>query len=373
MPAARTLLVFWDRSGDAAARDTQAEAMFSVCQSLSEQGYAYQLGWPEGGTARFAEAGSTEELLRDLPLLLRGGAEPLQETGALRGFGKILYFTASPKPGLAQPDGGCGAGPAAVRRAGAAGCPLHLLYQRELCCRAAAAGALSMKRTNGFQLERAPAGGQTLPPWAAALCGGLCAAGALTLLAGPFPVLPAWAALLLGLLLGAGLALLPQRAWLTPALCCAAALFCLCAYAPVTAGLRQLADCVRRWLTARTGYIYLTSSGGMRQGLWAFLPLGFLSALASGRCARRGSVWFAAVSLPLAAVGCAIGLFPSCWGLLLLAGGMTALLLFRTDRGTDGGPAACGLPAAQRAARTSLPARERGRGGAGPRAACTAL
>lgn len=98
MPAARTLLVFWDRSGDAAARDAQAEAMFSVCQSLSEQGYAYQLGWPEGGTARFAEAGSTEELLRDLPLLLRGGAEPLQETGALRGFGKILYFTASPDP-----------------------------------------------------------------------------------------------------------------------------------------------------------------------------------------------------------------------------------------------------------------------------------
>ena len=139
-----------------------------------------------------------------------------------------------------------------------------------------------MKRTNGFQLERAPAGGQTLPPWAAALCGGLCAAGALTLLAGSFPVLPAWAALLLGLLLGAGLALLPQRAWLTPALCGAAALFCLCAFAPVTAGLRQLADCVRRWLTARTGYIYLTSSGGMRQGLWAFLPLGFLSALASG-------------------------------------------------------------------------------------------
>ena len=36
-------------------------------------------------------------------------------------------------------------------------------------------------------------------------------------------MLPAWAALLLGLLLGAGLALLPQRAWLTPALCGAAA------------------------------------------------------------------------------------------------------------------------------------------------------
>lgn len=92
-----------------------------------------------------------------------------------------------------------------------------------------------MKRTNGFQLERAPAGGRTLPPWAAALCGGLCAAGTLTLLAGSFSVLPAWAALLLGLLLGAGLALLPQRAWLTPALCGAAVLFCLCAHAPVTA------------------------------------------------------------------------------------------------------------------------------------------
>ena len=41
--------------------------------------------------------------------------------------------------------------------------------------------------------------------------------------------------------------------------------------------------------------------------------------------------------------------------------------------GTDGGPAACGLPAAQRAARTSLHARERGSGSAGQRAACTAL
>ena len=46
----------------------------------------------------FSYSGSTEELLRNLPLLLRGGAEPLQETGALRGFGKILYFTASPDP-----------------------------------------------------------------------------------------------------------------------------------------------------------------------------------------------------------------------------------------------------------------------------------
>ena len=80
-----------------------------------------------------------------------------------------------------------------------------------------------MKRTNGFQMERGPAGRRALPPWAAALSGGLCAAGTLTLLAGSFPVLPAWAALLLGLLLGAGLALLPQRAWLTPALCGAAA------------------------------------------------------------------------------------------------------------------------------------------------------
>ena len=50
-----------------------------------------------------------------------------------------------------------------------------------------------MKRTNGFQLERALAGGQTLPPWAAALCGGVCGAEALTRLAGSFPVLPAWA------------------------------------------------------------------------------------------------------------------------------------------------------------------------------------
>ena len=212
-----------------------------------------------------------------------------------------------------------------------------------------------MKRTNGFQLERAPAGGQTLPPWAAALCGGLCAAGALTLLAGIFPVLPAWAALLLGLLLGAGLALLPQRAWLTPALCGAAALFCLCAFAPVTAGLRQLADCVRRWLTARTGYIYLTSSGGMRQGLWARERM--VCGRFAASCGGRLHHWAVPVVLGPAASG----------------GRHDGPAAVPHGPGTDGGPAACGLPAAQRAARTSLPARKRGSGSAGQRAACTAL
>lgn len=117
MPAARTLLVFWDRSGDAAARDGAGGGRVLRLPEPERAGVCLSARLAEGGTVRFAEAGSTEELLRDLPLLLRGGAEPLQETGALRGFGKILYFTASPDPVWRQPDGGCGAGPAAVRRA----------------------------------------------------------------------------------------------------------------------------------------------------------------------------------------------------------------------------------------------------------------
>ena len=95
LPLQRSLLVFWDKTASAAltpdAADALAESVSSVCQSLSEQGYDYQLGWPEGGTAGFAEAGSTEELLRDLPLLLRGGAD-----GALRRSGGERNGSARP-------------------------------------------------------------------------------------------------------------------------------------------------------------------------------------------------------------------------------------------------------------------------------------
>lgn len=98
-PVLRTLLVFWDKQGDAAQLDAQAEVIFTLTQSLSAQGQPYSLGFAApSGELRFLEINTTEDCLAALPMLLRGGAAP----SALRdyalahgavGFGKLLLLS----------------------------------------------------------------------------------------------------------------------------------------------------------------------------------------------------------------------------------------------------------------------------------------
>lgn len=75
LPMARTLLVFWDKTGTTApaVMDVQAEVLSSLCQTLCEMGRAFTLGWTEPEGAVFFPMGDSEALLQTLPMVLRGG------------------------------------------------------------------------------------------------------------------------------------------------------------------------------------------------------------------------------------------------------------------------------------------------------------
>ncbi len=75
LPLQRSLLVFWDKTAadklapDAA--DALAESVSSVCQSLSEAGFAYTLGWSGEGQNVLEEVPDTDRLLALLPRMVR--------------------------------------------------------------------------------------------------------------------------------------------------------------------------------------------------------------------------------------------------------------------------------------------------------------
>ena len=89
LPLQRSLLVFWDKTAadklapDAA--DALAESVSSVCQSLSEAGFAYTLGWSGEGQNVLEEVPDTDRLLALLPRMVRsagaGRAERLSSSG----------------------------------------------------------------------------------------------------------------------------------------------------------------------------------------------------------------------------------------------------------------------------------------------------
>lgn len=92
-PVLRSVLLFWDKRGDGASLDAQAEALFSVSQSLAEQGCAFTLGWGDGEHIRFAQVRSADDLLREMPLLLTSGQTDASWEDSFHGFGKILWFS----------------------------------------------------------------------------------------------------------------------------------------------------------------------------------------------------------------------------------------------------------------------------------------
>lgn len=94
MPVDRSLLIYWNQStGSAPVMDTLAEAVFSLCQALSEQGYTYTLGWPEKGAMQMVAINHMDDLLEHLPLLLHKKEMQEEEDGQFQSYGKIMYFT----------------------------------------------------------------------------------------------------------------------------------------------------------------------------------------------------------------------------------------------------------------------------------------
>lgn len=106
-PAARSLLLLWDKGGDPDALDAQAEALFSVCQALGREGLRFTLGWTAADGLRMVDAvPDAEALFEVLALPLRDAAPEedilaaaLHTHGALH-FGKTVCLCAAVSPVL---------------------------------------------------------------------------------------------------------------------------------------------------------------------------------------------------------------------------------------------------------------------------------
>ena len=108
LPLQRSLLVFWDKTAadklapDAA--DALAESVSSVCQSLSEAGFAYTLGWSGEGQNVLEEAPDTDRLLALLPRMVRSagagesGTAQLARQGGENFYGRVLLFAHAVPP-----------------------------------------------------------------------------------------------------------------------------------------------------------------------------------------------------------------------------------------------------------------------------------
>ena len=108
LPLQRSLLVFWDKTAadklapDAA--DALAESVSSVCQSLSEAGFAYTLGWSGEGQNVLEEVPDTDRLLALLPRMVRSagagesGTAQLVRQGGENFYGRVLLFAYAVPP-----------------------------------------------------------------------------------------------------------------------------------------------------------------------------------------------------------------------------------------------------------------------------------
>lgn len=108
LPLQRSLLVFWDKTASDTlapdAADALAESVSSVCQSLSEAGFAYTLGWSGEGQNVLEEAPDTDRLLALLPRMVRSagagesGTALLARQGGESFYGRVLLFAHAVPP-----------------------------------------------------------------------------------------------------------------------------------------------------------------------------------------------------------------------------------------------------------------------------------
>ena len=108
LPLQRSLLVFWDKTASEAmspdAADALAESVSSVCQGLSEAGYAYTLGWSTEENIVLEETDDTDKLLTLLPRMIsdapegKSGTAQLASDDAETAYGRVLLFAHAVPP-----------------------------------------------------------------------------------------------------------------------------------------------------------------------------------------------------------------------------------------------------------------------------------
>ena len=103
LPLQRSLLVFWDKTAGGkmspGVADALAESVSSICRALSEDGFAYTIGWSGEGQNTMCDADDTDRMLAVLPRLVRtagegdSGTAALAEIASENFFGRVLLFS----------------------------------------------------------------------------------------------------------------------------------------------------------------------------------------------------------------------------------------------------------------------------------------
>jgi len=115
LPVTRSVLVFWERtgdSGDADNIDAQAEAVVTICRTLLNQSVQFVVGWNETDTQHcvLQPIHDLEELIGLLPRLLRargqkdgiGGAELLVQALGDQVYSHVIYVAETPQPAVLE-------------------------------------------------------------------------------------------------------------------------------------------------------------------------------------------------------------------------------------------------------------------------------
>lgn len=100
MPIEKSLLIFWDKNlGVCTPEETDAiaECAASVGQNIISQGISFVLGWTDGETDAYEVIDQEEQLLQNIPRMLKNGAaknEGSKTTENLLPYSKVLLFAA---------------------------------------------------------------------------------------------------------------------------------------------------------------------------------------------------------------------------------------------------------------------------------------
>ena len=119
LPLVQSVLIFWDKfpgtAPDATTCDALAEVTISLCQTLSQMGYAYVLGWNEPREARclLEDVPDSDALCQIIPRIIKNGGEDTMDgmerymqTFGAPAFSKIIYLSNAVPPSCEEFGGG---------------------------------------------------------------------------------------------------------------------------------------------------------------------------------------------------------------------------------------------------------------------------
>lgn len=92
LPEIKTLLLFWNKGGQAAAEemDAMAEVVSSAAQTIWEMGETFTLGWQQSEESCYVPVGTEEELQQAIAQMLKGELPAEEQTQNM--YAKGIYF-----------------------------------------------------------------------------------------------------------------------------------------------------------------------------------------------------------------------------------------------------------------------------------------